>query len=154
MKNNIFQDFPKGAGGKGFGKKGFGKGQDTALAVARRRAAQQPGAKPLCREYQRTGKCTWTERTGRPCNFAHGDKLPAALSQVCGLTTADLPGSVQYVYKDGMLHCTCGGEASPAVVSSLQAEVAQISAEVEKERAEEWVMNGPAVSPGFQWPVA
>ena len=83
----------------------------------------------------------------------HADKLPAALSQVCGLTTADLPGVVQYNYKEGMLYCTCGGEPSPAVLANLEAEVAQISAEVEKER-ENWTINGPTVSPGFQWPLA
>ena len=108
----------------------------------------------MCREYQRTGKCTWQERTGRPCNFAHGDKLPAALTGVSGLTTADLPGPVQYTYKEGLLHCACGGEIAPAVVANLEGEVAQISAEIEKERAEEWVMTGPTVSQGFQWPVA
>ena len=147
----MFQDFGKNAGGKGFGKKGSGKGPDPALAIARKRAAQQPYAKPICREFQRTGKCTFTERTGKPCNFVHVDKLPAALSQVGGLTTADLPGSVQYTYKEGLLCCTCGSETSPAVVASLEAEVAQVSAEVEQER-ENWTINGPSVSPGFRWP--
>ena len=149
--NSYGQNF-KGSGNKGKGKGGKG---DTSLAVSRRRAAhQQGGAKPLCREYQRTGKCTWQERTGRQCNFAHGDKLPAALSGVCGLTTADLPGNVQYSLHEGLLHCTCGGEVSATAVVSLEAEVAQISAQVEKERAEDWTISGPTVSPGFQWPAA
>ena len=81
----------------------------------------------------------------------NADKLPPSLSNLAGLTTADLPQGTQvFLNKEGTLCCDCGGkDPAPAALSQLLAEIAQVSAEVEQER-ETWDINGPVVSPGFQ----
>ena len=133
------------------GKASQGKGaRDNAGMIAQRRLKALPvGTKPICREYQRTGTCSYQQRTGKPCGFVHVDKLPASMANMAGLTTADLPKGAQVYWTQAtnQFACDCAGhEPSAQDLSKLQSELAQVASLVDNEGS-----VGPVVSPGFQW---
>ena len=147
--SGSWNSYNSNSASKGKGK-GKGKGP-TAPNIAFRRAEKVPGAVPVCAEYQRTGKCTYFARTGRECKFKHVKDLPAALSSVEGLISTDLPPLAKSAAWDEDSHCfvvaPAGGGELPTPIANIEAEIGQISGEIEAEMGFEFPAEPPA---GFQ----
>ena len=149
----------QGKGGKGAGpwaayqgqaqaqkgkSKGKGKGgKPSAAQVGWRRQASKPMAQVMCPELVRTGKCTYQERTGTRCKFAHSSNMPKALSALEGVISTDLP----LTYDQGSGCFTCG-EVSSEAIDAIQAGIESAY----KELVAEFEEAGNKCEEGFQWP--
>ena len=105
----------------------------------------------MCNEEARTGKCTYEERTGRPCKFVHLKQRPAQLNGFEGMTTADLK-NLNYDPTTRQYGCS---EITAAELAAVDADVQSVAAQLEAEWAsrpemqvEEPMPNGGP--PGFQ----
>ena len=135
-----------GKGGKGGkGSKG-GKGPGPA-AIARARAGRNGGT-PVCLEHQRTGKCTYQERTGRRCAFRHVEGMPSSLASVQGLLDTDLQAAgyaLQVIPSSGDYRCVPIPGTKPdehTQIASIQNDIDEIAKELGDE-AFEWVLSPP-----------
>ena len=132
-----------GAQQKGKGKKGKGKGgKPSAAQVGWRRQQSKPMSQVMCPELVRTGRCTFEERTGTACRFAHSSNMPKSLSGLEGLITTDLP--LAYDKDSGCFTC---GEVSPQQLDAIQASIESAY----KELVNEFEEAGNKSEEGFHW---
>ena len=130
--------------GKGGGKGGKGP---TAAQVALKRAGGDY-SKVLCPTELRTGKCDYTERSGKPCRYMHARNVPKSLASIEGLIASDLQGvNLTYDAKEGTFVCS-EKPASEQASMSFANVVSQECQSAAKELLEEFVILGSSVPEG------
>ena len=96
--------------GKGQGIKGKGKGESERKGWS------------IWLEYQRTGKCSFKERTGRPCGFVHV-KVPPELQPAEGLVLEDAQSACAVDGVNARYTTMDEGKLKPDLVEIVAAEI-------------------------------
>ena len=105
-------------------------------------------SKVLCPTELRTGKCDYTERTGRSCRYMHVKAVPKSLASIEGLIASDLVGvSLNYDAQSGGFICSEKPGSDPADATFANV-VSQECKTVAEGLLEEFVILGASNSEG------